>query len=101
MGNSPSKGGGGCFCRHQDSRGQSDVRLPGSRLRFSKEQLQRLNLLLTRLEQQVDGEFREAFCCHVRDGMRLWHCISAVCNWSNVRLLNDRWVDVYCRWSDN
>ena len=58
MGSSPSKGGGGPLFRHQDARGQGDVKLPGSRLRFSKEQIQRLNLLLTRLEQHANnGEF--------------------------------------------
>jgi surfactin synthase thioesterase subunit len=58
MGSSPSKGGGGRLFRHQDARGQGDVKLPGSRLRFSKEQVQRLNQLLTRLEQHANhGEF--------------------------------------------
>ncbi|XP_069700714.1 uncharacterized protein [Periplaneta americana] len=51
MGSSPSKREGGCLGRRQGSKGHGEVKLPGSRLRFSREQLQRLNLHLTRLEQ--------------------------------------------------
>jgi hypothetical protein len=85
MGSSPSKGGGGRLFRHQDARGQgADVKLPGSRLRFSKEQVQRLNLLLTRLEQHANhGEFtfHETFPC-ARDGARLQSCKSAGRSWT-------------------
>ncbi|KAJ9582794.1 hypothetical protein L9F63_022864, partial [Diploptera punctata] len=48
MGSRPSKTeAGGCLGR----RGQTEIKLPGARLRFSREQVLRLNLHLTRLEQ--------------------------------------------------
>jgi hypothetical protein len=66
MGSSPSKRDG-CLGRRQGSRGQGEVKLPGSRLRFSREQLQRLNLHLTRLEQhskhgELAVSYRENYC---------------------------------------
>jgi hypothetical protein len=76
MGSSPSKGGGGLLFRNQDARGQGDVKLPGSRLRFSKEQVQRLNLLLMRLQQHANhGELthRKALHC-AGGGTRLQYC---------------------------
>jgi hypothetical protein len=97
MGSSPSKRESGCFSLRQDSMGHGEVKLPGSRLRFSKEQLQRLNLHLTRLEQHSNqGESKFAFNMNNSSRAVIWKISALFLEYQWDELRRVQWSHIFC-----